>query len=260
MKRKRKLFVFPSVIAIFLAIFLVGTVAWGQVRLLPGGRRGIQILNAPNPKDAEGQQPDDSNNIFLIPDRATLQLLSQAKELLDKGRYSEAVRNLGAILDGQEDYFFQPTKDRAIHRSLKAEAQRMIGEMPKEGREIYEASFGDRARLMLNTAVAGGDAAAIAEVSRRFFHTKAGYEATFLLGLHHLDHARPLAAALTLQRLKEVTYLDRAVRADPVAGAGRKLAASGRARQGQRSLDRFQESESQPATRHRREKSSVVQG
>ena len=41
----------------------------------------------------------------------------------------------------------------------------------------------------------------LAEVSRRFFHTRAGYEATFLLGLDHLDHGRPLAGALTLQRL-----------------------------------------------------------
>ena len=193
--------------------FLGGATTEGQSPLLPvieRIQRALGIENAPQPKDNPSQPAEDlAANVFLTPDRATLQLLSQAKELLQKGRYSEAVRDLGAILDGQEDYFFQPTKDRAIHRSLKAEAQRMVGEMPKEGREIYEASFGDRARQMLNTAVASGDVAAIAEVARRFFHTKAGYEATFLLGLHHLDHARPLAAALTLQRLKEVTYLDR---------------------------------------------------
>ena len=82
---------------------------------------------------------------------------------------------------------------------------------------------------MLNSAVAGGDMATIAEVARRFFHTKAGYEATFLLGLHHLDHARPLAAALTLQRLKEVSYLDRQFEPILSLGVGRELAASGRA-------------------------------
>ncbi|MCC6125136.1 MAG: PQQ-binding-like beta-propeller repeat protein [Pirellulales bacterium] len=169
-------------------------------------------MRVPNPANlGEAEKPADEpvNNVFPIPDRASLKLLSQAKELIERGRYGDAVRNLGAILDGQEDYFFQPAKNRSIHRSLKAEAQRMIGEMPPEGREIYEASYGDRARATLNAAVAEGDVAAIAEVARRFFHTKAGYEAAFLLGLHHLDRARPLAAALALQRLKAVSYLDR---------------------------------------------------
>ena len=43
----------------------------------------------------------------------------------------------------------------------------------------------------------------LAEVSRRFFHTEAGYEATLLLGLYHLDHGQPLAAALALSRLRD---------------------------------------------------------
>jgi outer membrane protein assembly factor BamB len=210
MRKKWKLFVYLIAITIFSEILAGGGIVRGQFQWQPIQGHRNRGVKSPDAKDANDNQAEDLvNNVFLTPDRTTLQLLSQAKEFLEKGRYSEAVRNLGTILDGQEDYFFQPTKDRAIHRSLKAEAQRMIGVMPKEGREIYEASFGDRARVMLNAAVANGDISAIAEVARRFFHTKAGYEATFLLGLHHLDHARPLAAALTLQRLKEVSYLNR---------------------------------------------------
>ena len=48
-----------------------------------------------------------------------------------------------------------------------------------------------------------GDVSRLAEVSRRFFHTRSGYRATFLLGLDHFDHGRPLAGALTLQRLRD---------------------------------------------------------
>ena len=48
-----------------------------------------------------------------------------------------------------------------------------------------------RARQMLTEAAVAGDPVGLAEVSRRFFHTRAGYEATLLLGLHHLDHTRP---------------------------------------------------------------------
>ncbi|MGA2799007.1 MAG: PQQ-binding-like beta-propeller repeat protein, partial [Thermoguttaceae bacterium] len=144
---------------------------------------------------------DPSDNIFLPPDRRTLQKLSQAKELIAKGRYGEAVQNLGAILEGPEDYFFQPQINKPLHRSLKAEAQHLIGQMPREGRELYELEFGAKAKRLLQEAAAAGDAQGLAEVSRRFFHTRAGYEATFLLGLDHLDHGRPLAGALTLQRL-----------------------------------------------------------
>lgn len=218
MKRDRTLF---DRLAAWLALSVVicaAGVASAQIPQLQqlqlrGLGRNRPPVPPPVPANAADKPADDVvSNVFLTADRATLQSMNQAKELLEKGRYSEAVRNLGAILESQEDYFFQPSRDRAVHRSLKAEAQRMIGEMPKEGRDVYEASFGDRARAMLSAAVADGNVTekdGIADVARRFFHTKAGYEATFLLGLNHLDHARPLAAALTLGRLKDVTYLDR---------------------------------------------------
>ncbi len=79
--------------------------------------------------------------------------------------------------------------------------------MPGEGRELYELQYGVRAKQLLQEAAAAGDAQGLAEVSRRFFHTRAGYEATFLLGLDHLDHGRPLAGALTLQRLKDAARM-----------------------------------------------------
>ena len=75
--------------------------------------------------------------------------------------------------------------------------------MPREGRELYELQYGARARRMLDEALDAGDIASVAEVSRRFFHTRSGYRATFLLGLDHFDHGRPLAAALTLERLRD---------------------------------------------------------
>ena len=39
-----------------------------------------------------------------------------------------------------------------------------------------------QARKLLDEAAAAGDASGLADVSRRFFHTRAGYEATELLG------------------------------------------------------------------------------
>ena len=65
--------------------------------------------------------------------------------MLEEARYGEAVRHLGVILEGPEDYFYQPDKNVPIHGGLKAEALRLIGQMPREGRELYELQYGARA-------------------------------------------------------------------------------------------------------------------
>jgi len=155
--------------------------------------------------EAPDQQAAEGRSVFAPPDRTTLRLLAKARQLIDQDRYAEAVRCLGAILESSQDYFFHPDRSGAIPRSLKSEARQLLGDMSDRGRRLYELQYGARARQMLAEASAAGDAAGLAEVSRRFFHTQAGYEATFLLGLHHLDHGRPLAGALALERLREAS-------------------------------------------------------
>ena len=59
------------------------------------------------------------------------------------------------------------------------------------------------ARQALDKAVETGDAGLLGDVSRRFFHTQAGYQATYLLGLYDFDHDRPLAGGLAFDRLRE---------------------------------------------------------
>jgi len=145
--------------------------------------------------------------VFVPPDRATLRLLGRARLLLQQQRYAEAVRCLGEILESPEDYFYRPDQGGPVHQSLKSEAQRVLGTMPRAAGELYELQYGARARQMLTEAVKKGDASALTDVSRRFFHTKAGNEATLLLGMDHMDHGRWLAGALTLQRLRDTSAL-----------------------------------------------------
>ena len=118
-------------------------------------------------------------------------------------RYGEALEGLSQILRSNEDYFFQPDRKVPIYKSLKAEAQQLLGQMPREGRDLYEVRSGAEARDKLNRAVAAGDAAGLSEISAQLFHTQAGYEATYLLALYHMDHGAPLAGALTLKRLRD---------------------------------------------------------
>ncbi|MEX2560265.1 MAG: PQQ-binding-like beta-propeller repeat protein, partial [Pirellulales bacterium] len=166
------------------------------------------------PNAGQGEMVDDGlESVFYPPDRATMQRLSKAQDLLKEKRFGEAARLLGSILEAPEDFFFQPNRDEPIFRSLKSEAQRLIGRMPADGRAAYELQYGAGARRMLDEAARAGDGAALAEVSRRFFHTQAGYEATYLLAATELDRGRPLSAALCLKRLQDTP--DAAQRFEP---------------------------------------------
>ncbi|MBU4272850.1 MAG: PQQ-binding-like beta-propeller repeat protein, partial [Planctomycetes bacterium] len=168
---------------------------------IPGaGNARLATAQVARPEGAE----DYSQNVFLPPDRPTLRKLSQSRLLIEEGRYGEAVRFLGDILEEPEDYLFSPKGSSPVFRSLKSEAERLIGRLPRRGRDLYELQYGAQAQRMLTDALASGDVARLAEVSRRFFHARSGYQATFLLGLHHFDHGRPLAGAMVLQRLREV--------------------------------------------------------
>ena len=135
--------------------------------------------------------------------RELMKVLRTGRDLLAEQRYAEAVGQLAQILEAPEDYFFQPDRDQPFFRSLKVEAQRLLGSMSAQGRQTYELQFGAAARRLLADGLARGDAATIAEVSRRFFHTAAGYEATHHLAAHQMDQGHPLAAALCLERLRE---------------------------------------------------------
>jgi len=185
-----------------------------------GGERPVQIGPAIGPAGAavgaaigaladvpHASDPADGEalNVFVPPDRATLRLLSKAQQLMDQDRHAEAVRLLGAIFESPQDYFFYPDKGDSTPRSLKSEAQRLLGRVSRPGREVYELQYGARARQMLSVAASEGDARGLAEVSRRFFHTEAGYEATLLLGYYHLDHGRPRAGVAALERLRDAS-------------------------------------------------------
>ena len=161
------------------------------------------------------QPAQDVRNVFLPAPRDLKQLLTRARKSLDQQEYSDAVIQLGTLLtskklnNGQEngtesqDFFIGTPGEQGTQTSLKAEAQRLLGTMPKQGRDLYELQFGTDARVLLDQAIKAGDARQLTEVTRQYFHTQAGYEATILLGRYELDHGRPLAAALCFKRVAE---------------------------------------------------------
>ena len=180
---------YPAAILTLTLAFGVPVGAWAQIRLQPG--------RLPN---AFETQPSAEPNAGVFPpaERKMVMCLTKGQELLAKQRYGDAIPYLRAILDGPEDHFYRPDKDAPIHRSLKSEARLQVGRMPPSGLETYQRLYGTDAQRLLEQAVADGGVAGLAAVSRRYFHTEAGYEATFLLGLNHFNHGRPLAAAWNL--------------------------------------------------------------
>ncbi len=192
-KRRRAL---PEILLAVAAISISAACA--------GSAAGQALVPArPSALPAAAVDDDSGPGNFAAPDRKILQVLDRAQKVLQEHRYGEALEGLSQILRGNEDYLYQPDRKIPIYKGLKAKAQQLLGQMPREGRDLYEVRNGSEARDKLNRAVAAGDTAALSEISAQLFHTQAGYEATYLLALHQMDHGAPLAAALTLKRLRE---------------------------------------------------------
>ena len=79
------------------------------------------------------EAPPDTEGQHVVSTRELLKRLKRAKQLLAEQNYSESVRFLQAILENDEDAFFFPDpEDKTKERSLKLEAQMLLGGMPPE--------------------------------------------------------------------------------------------------------------------------------
>ena len=165
--------------------------AWGQAESEP------KYLNVFQPAPSDVRRP-----------------LMYAEKAIEEGRYSDAALRLGQLLMNEslddpeaQDYFLvgvEESEAALVTQRLRAKAQQMIADLPPQGRQAYELQFGAQARALLDEALAQQDDRKLGDVIRRFFHTRAGYEACLLAGRSELAQGRPLAAALHLQRLADV--------------------------------------------------------
>ena len=92
---------------------------------------------------------------------------------------------------------------QVLRKSMKHEARRFLGELPVGGRQAYELLVGKIAQVDFESARDKRNWRGVEAVSRRWFHTTAGYDATYSLAMRDLDAGEPLAAALRLQELRE---------------------------------------------------------
>jgi outer membrane protein assembly factor BamB len=171
-------------------------------------RTVVEVTNPPvaqrNPAaKADGDTGELELGIKLdLADRLMVQNLNMARELCAAQRYAEGVRLLDDILSADQDYAFQPTSRVPLFRCLKAEAERILVDLPPDGRAAYRLQFEVLARTSLSEALKTGGIDAIAAVADRFFHTEAGAEAAYLIAHSYLDRDEPFRAALHFQRLR----------------------------------------------------------
>ncbi len=188
---------------ILLAVAAISISALGPGPSLLQAQRVRRQAVPPGGVAGENVDEDAGPGNFAAPNRNVLQALNRAEKVLKEHRYGEALEGLSLVLRSNEDSLYPPDRKLPFYKGLKAKAQQLLGQMPPEGRDLYEVRNGAEARDRLNRAVAAGDAAGLSAISAQLFHTQAGYEATYLLALYQMDHGEPLAGALTLKRIRE---------------------------------------------------------
>ena len=166
----------------------------------------------PNARFRQFQPPTGryGEDPIFATDRDSTQLLSRAREYLETSKYDLALPRLQALLNQDNDTFFQPDAETDANRyvSVKAATRALLAELDADGRQRYELQYGPLAKTLLERALQNGDRAALEESARKYDSTTAGFEAGYRLGQWRLDQGEAAAAAIQLQSL--LRYPERA--------------------------------------------------
>lgn len=154
---------------------------------------------------------------FIEAPRYIEQELRDAEESIEKKEYSDAVVRLGNLLQremneardadlaGQDFFLIESGNSNSFlqSKSFLSHARKMLGELPPSALDTYELQFGALAQRMLTEASANRDWETLQTVRRKFFHTKAGYEASLILAQREILEGHPLSASLLLDAIVE---------------------------------------------------------
>lgn len=159
---------------------------------------------APPAQAEPPQQPADGAGVegtvdLFVSDRTAGRRLRLAEERIGREDYATAVELLQGVLDAPEDV--AAPEEGGTFRSVKRHALDLLGGLPADGRRVYELKYGVSAKSRLDAALGAADWPAVEEVSRRYFHSDAGREATYRLAIRAQDQGEPLQAALLFDRL-----------------------------------------------------------
>ena len=153
--------------------------------------------------DIDGRAPHD-------PDQANLLRMATIR-IRDKN-WKEALVLLQRLLDPPRPTAgSRAVEDSLIRRpdghwiSVRDEARRLLGTLPKEARDNYRMQYDPTAKRLLTEARRDGNIARLVEVATKFFHTEAGFQAADLLGNLHFDRGEFGIAARWYRQLIEAS-------------------------------------------------------
>jgi outer membrane protein assembly factor BamB/tetratricopeptide (TPR) repeat protein len=180
----------------------------------PGGPGAPGIPGTPGTPKKEGF---DLGNLTLPRDDDLKEKVEAATDNIKKKDWGRATETLQNLVGRSEDVFIPVSRTDPEGReitsyvSVKQEAARIIGSLPKEGRNFYEATYGPKAAGMVQQARTNNDHKQMAQAVSLYFHTESGVEATNWLGTWMLDRgdfrsaARYFALLVNRGTLKELS-------------------------------------------------------
>ena len=174
------------------------------------GWTNLDCSQAQFPNFAQNDAPEEA---FLLAPRPLMRLLREADIAFKEERYTDGIAALSSLLLADDeslpadvrgqDYFIEQAIGGLLTKSVKGEAQRLLGMLPEVGRRALELQFGVTARRELEQAIAARDFEQIGTVARKYTHTEAGYDAQVILAQYKMSLGHPLAAASLWQNLLE---------------------------------------------------------
>jgi outer membrane protein assembly factor BamB/tetratricopeptide (TPR) repeat protein len=209
---------------LFLVVAVVGSAALlqeahGQVKLKPGREKKVAEIppvDAPVPEDGQPLDGFGLSGVSLPKDEKGYKNKIQAAiDYTQERKWEIAIKALQDLVDIKEDVFVQRPhktpggKERMHYVSVKTEANRLIGALPKEGLEIYRLTYREPSLALLQEARAKGDPALLGQLIKRFAHTDAGQEAIVLLAAYDLDRGNYVAASLRFEKLLAMEGADK---------------------------------------------------
>ncbi len=173
----------------------------------------VPVLKVDKAMEVKGGAPKEkdptefSDAISLPKDNQLKSKIEAAGQYIKVEDYVVATKTLQKLVELPEDKFAQlprkgvDGKESLVWTSVRAEANRMIANLPPKGLEFYKMSYGPEANKLLKEARETSNVGLLAQVMRVYLHTDAGGEATNLLGTYHLDRGNFVPAGLCFERL-----------------------------------------------------------
>ena len=167
-------------------------------------QRRVRVIDEAVPADKDEMRADYGFPIDPVrAPRIIEAVLKHLKPELPADEWKDIIVNLQTLLDERSDklvVWTDPHTKKSKMQSIRLVVNTLIGQFSKEGLDFYQREMGPAADRLLKEALERGDSVLLSEVSQRYYHTKAGGEATMQLARRNLDRGKYDSAAKEFDR------------------------------------------------------------